>query len=162
MTREALLSEIDGARLRRHVEEIANSFPYRLAGTAAARGMADYSAGVSARRACNRVWRKSRPSVSFPGAARVILNGSEASIFGAILAHSTCTGAEGMTAPIVDVGGGTLEDLRRHDVRGKILLSDSPRRPHTEKQRLAAGAGAAGCVTINWARRREPSCHSAR
>jgi Peptidase family M28/PA domain len=152
VTRETLLSEIDGQRLRRHVEQIADSFPYRLAGTTAARRMADYSARSLSDAGVQSSVEEIEAFVSFPGAARVILNGAEALEFSAqTCAHSTSTGAEGMTAPIVDIGGGTLEDLRRHDVRGKIVLSDlakAPARP--EKQRLAARAGAAGCVTINW------------
>lgn len=114
--------------------------------------MADYSA-----RSLGDVGVESRVEeieafVSFPGTGRVILNGAEATQFVAqTCAHSAPTGAQGVTAPIIDVAGGTPDDLRQHDVRGKIVLTDlakAPARP--EKQRLAATAGAVACVTINW------------
>jgi len=152
VTQAELLSRIDGKRLRRHVEQIAKSFPYRLAGTAAGRGMAYYSARNLSEAGVQSSVEEIEAFVSFPGAARVVLSGTESLEFLAqTCAHSASTGVEGVTAPIIDVGGGTLDDLRRHDVRGKIVLTDlakAPARP--EKQRLAARAGAVGCININW------------
>jgi hypothetical protein len=152
VTREALLSRIDARRLRGHVEHIAGSFPYRLAGTEAARAVAEYSAqGLEEAGVPSRVV-EFEAFVSFPRSGRLTLNGSNLVEFAAqTCAHSAPTTADGLSAPIIDVGGGTYDDLRKRDVRGKILLSDlakAPARP--EKQRLAAEAGALACVTINW------------
>jgi hypothetical protein len=150
-----MLSRIDAVRLRRDVEHIGRSFPYRLAGSAAGRGMAEYSAQRLRDAGVQASVEEFDAFVSFPRAGRVVLAGNHALELAAqTCAHSIPTAVQGATATLVDVGGGTIEDLRKHDVRGKIVLADlgkAPARP--EKQRLAAGAGALGCITINWGTR---------
>lgn len=65
--------------------------------------------------------------------------------------HIEPTPEEGITADLVDVGPGGLEDYADKDVRGKIVLAEVSYAPATpEKARIAASKGAIGIVLMNW------------
>lgn len=151
--------EVSLANVRRHTEHIANEIPSRLAGTMNGRRMAEYSrdalrdAGVAAEMV------EIPGLVSFPEAGTIELPGAAPSFVAAnTLGHSTATPPGGLTAELVDLGGGGLADYAGRDVAGKIVLVEFSRPPaRHEKQRIAAEMGAAGCIMINWG---PPDCQA--
>ncbi|HVO89237.1 MAG TPA: M28 family peptidase [Casimicrobiaceae bacterium] len=152
MSLAGLLAGIDRERLRRDVEHIADHIPYRLAGSANGDAMARYSAARLAEvGAAGRV-EQIPGLVSFPQAGELlVIDAPEMRVAAQTCGHSASTSSGGLRARLVDAAGGSAADYQRSDARGKIALVDlalAPTRP--EKARLAAAAGAAGLVTINW------------
>jgi hypothetical protein len=147
-----LRAAIDSGRLRRDVEHIASTMPYRLAGTPAADAMARYSAArLCEAGAIGRV-ETIAGYVSVPEPAVLVPLAPESTPIPAqTCGHSPSTTEAGLVGDLFDVGGGAIEDYARIDVAGRIVLADlalAPARP--EKLRLAEAAGALGLITINW------------
>jgi hypothetical protein len=151
---EALLSDLDAANVRRHLETITSEIPSRLAGSANGKRMAEYSlaglkeAGVEAR------IHEIPGLVSFPDAAELaVLTPQPQPIEAFTLGHSTVTPPGGIEGEMVDVGSGAFSDYEGIDARGKIILTELSYSPaRHEKQRIAALMGASGCVMMNWGR----------
>jgi hypothetical protein len=152
MPRAQLLAEVSAANVRRHVEHITTSMPSRLAGSANAKRMAEYSfaelraAGAEARE------HELPGLVSFPDKGELrVLCPRELAIEANTLGHSVPTLADGISGELMDVGSGAFADYEGRDATGKITLSELSYQPaRHEKQRIAGLKGAIGCVMMNW------------
>jgi Peptidase family M28 len=138
--------------IRRHVEHITTQIPSRLAGSANAKRMAEYSlqalrdAGVEGR------MHDIPGLVSYPQKAELrVLAPREISIEANTLGHSVPTLADGLSGELIDVASGAFEEYEGRDATGKITLSELSYSPaRHEKQRISALMGATGCVMMNW------------
>ena len=90
--------------------------------------------------------------VSFvePGSLE-LLSADGSTIIGNTLGHSRSTPEGGVTAELVYVGSGGMDDYGDQEVRGRIVLCELSYAPaRHEKQRIAAERGAVGAVMMNW------------
>jgi len=152
MSLDLILSELSTDAVRAHVEHIANNIPSRLAGSPNGARMAEYSATALREAGLEARIEEGEGLVSFPkpGALRVLAP-REVAIEAFTLGHSVSTPPEGITATLIDVGGGGFGDYEGRDARGCITLSELSYSPaRHEKQRIAALQGALGCVMFNW------------
>lgn len=86
------------------------------------------------------------------GTSYVALDGENGEVIQSLpCLHIDPTPEKGITAQLIDVGAGGLEDYDDTDVRGKIVLAEVSYAPATpEKARIAASKGAIGIVLMNW------------
>jgi hypothetical protein len=89
---------------------------------------------------------------SFPGTGQFrLLEPEERTIKSQIYAHIASTSPGGITADLVYVGSGAVEEYGGLDVQGKAVLAElSYAPPRPEKARIAADHGAAAIVVMNW------------
>ncbi|SPE35147.1 conserved hypothetical protein [Burkholderiales bacterium] len=152
MTAPAPLADLSVANVRAHVEHITTQIPSRLAGSANARRMAEYSHQVlSAAGAAARV-HEMPGLVSFPRQGEFRIVAPVELVFEAnTLGHSLPTPPEGLSAELIDVRSGAFEEYVGQDATGKITLSELSYHPaRHEKQRVAGMMGSVGCVMMNW------------
>jgi hypothetical protein len=154
MSLHHILSELRLDAVRAHVEHIANHIPSRLAGSPNGARMAEYSAGQLRDAGLSVRIEDGEGLVSFPEpGALTVLGPQDIAIEAFTLGHSLSTLPEGITATLVDVGGGGFADYAGVNARGCITLSELSYHPaRHEKQRIAALQGAVGCVMMNWGR----------
>ena len=152
MDQNRLLLEPSVVKVRANVERITTEIPSRLAGSANAKRMADYSrealeaAGVQAR------IHEMPGLVSFPEKGELrVLAPVELAIEANTLGHSVPTLADGVSGTLIDVRSGAFEEFGDQSAAGKITLSELSYHPaRHEKQRIAGLMGAIGCVMMNW------------
>jgi len=152
MTAPAPLADLSVANVRAHVEHITTQIPSRLAGSANARRMAEYSHQVlRAAGAAARV-HEMPGLVSFPRQGEFRIVAPVELVFEAnTLGHSLPTPPEGLSAELIDVRSGAFEEYVGQDATGKITLSELSYHPaRHEKQRVAGMMGSVGCVMMNW------------
>jgi hypothetical protein len=146
---------VDGAsaeNVRAHVAHITTAIPSRLAGSANAKRMAEYSAAELAKAGVSAHVQEMPGLVSFPDKAELrVLAPVQLAIEANTLGHSMPTLPEGLSAELIDVASGAFDQYEGRDARGKITLSELSYHPaRHEKQRIAAMLGATGCVMMNW------------
>lgn len=148
-----VLDEVSADRIRAHVEKIVTEIPHRAAGSANGRRMAEYSRDAMKANGLTDVTMHELPAiVSFPEHAEFrVVSPTEIAIQANTLGHSLNTVDDGISAEIVDVGGGAFSDYAGKDARGKIILTELSYSPaRHEKQRIAGMKGAIGAVMMNW------------
>ncbi|WP_156180083.1 hypothetical protein [Bradyrhizobium sp. LTSPM299] len=148
MSREDVLDEMSGERVRRHVEHICWQIPHRAAGSANGKRMAEYSRDslISAGVSCTEMLEL--PAiVSFPEHAEFRVEAPvQIAIQANTLGHSVATMPEGLAGELVYVGSGDFADYEGKNVRGKIILTELSYSPaRHEKQRIAGLLGNAVC-----------------
>src|SRR5262249_29347379 len=152
MSEQLILSELSVDNIRKHVRHIVDTLPSRLAGSANAARMAEYSAvqlqsvGVTAS-------IETIPGlVSFPREAELTIHAPEqATIAANTFGHSVETPSEGVSGELVYVGSGHFADYAGKDVTGKVTLSELSYSPgRHEKQRIAALMGSTAQIMRNW------------
>ena len=123
MSRNAILAAVSAANVRKHVEHITTTMPSRLAGSANAKRMAEYSleqlraAGAEAR------MHELPGLVSFPDKGELrVLSPREIAIEANTLGHSLPTPPDGISGELMDVGSGAFADYEGRDATGKITL----------------------------------------
>ncbi len=147
-----LLSELSADHVRAHVEHIALNIPSRLAGSANARRMAEYSAQALREAGVSATVHELPGLVSFPERAEFrILHPREVAVPANTLGHSLETLADGISGELVDVYSGAFSDYEGKDVVGRITMSELSYSPaRHEKQRIAGLKGSIGQVMMNW------------
>lgn len=153
MSEEAILAELSADNIRKHVETIVTQIPYRAAGSANGKRMAEYSRDAMKAAGLSDVAMHELPAVvSFPKHADCRATSPvEISIQANTLGHSLLTLPEGVEGELLDVGGGAFSDYVGKDARGKIILTELSYSPaRHEKQRIAGMKGAIGAVMMNW------------
>jgi hypothetical protein len=152
MDDRAVVEEVSADNVRAHVEHIVKEMPGRLAGSENGRRMAEYSAEKLHAAGVDAGVRETIGLVSFPKPGRLEMLSPVAEPVDCFTsAHSVATPPEGVTAELVYLGPGGVDDFRDRDVAGKLVLCENSYSPaRMEKQRLAALNGAVGMVVMNW------------
>jgi hypothetical protein len=152
MSEARLIAAVSAANVRAHVEHITTAIPSRLAGSANARRMADYSLAALSRQGIEARVHELPGLVSFPEQAQMrVLEPIELAIEANTLGHSVPTLPDGISGALIDVASGALGEYAGRDATGKITLSELSYHPaRHEKQRISALMGAVGCVMMNW------------
>jgi len=152
MSEDRVVAAVSAANVRAHVEHITTSIPSRLAGSANAKRMAEYSCGALLEAGLAANVHEMPGLVSFPDKAEMrVLAPVQLAIEANTLGHSLPTLADGIAAELIDVASGALSQYEGRDARGKITLSELSYHPaRHEKQRISAIMGATGCVMMNW------------
>jgi len=152
MSREDIIREVSAENVRRHVEHITTAIPSRLAGSANARRMAEYSLQALQEAGAKARIQELPGLVSFPEKAELrIVAPREISIEANTLGHSVPTLPDGIAGELMDVASGGFKDYEGRDATGKITLSELSYSPaRHEKQRISGLMGAIGCVMMNW------------
>jgi hypothetical protein len=153
VSEKAVIEEVSADRIRKDVENIVREIPHRAAGSANGKRMAKYSRDAMSKIGMEDVAvHELQAIVSFPEHAGCRVETPIALNFSAnTLGHSTTTGPGGIRAEILDVSNGALANYSGKDARGKIILTELSYSPaRHEKQRIAAGQGAAGAIMMNW------------
>jgi hypothetical protein len=152
MSRDSILAAVSAANVRRHVEHITTTMPTRLAGSANAKRMAEYSLEQLCAAGATAEMHELPGLVSFPDRGELrILSPREVAIEANTLGHSVPTLPEGISGELMDVGSGAFADFEGRDATGRITLSELSYQPaRHEKQRIAGLKGAIGCVMMNW------------
>jgi len=145
-----VLADIDVGRLRRHVIDITEQFPTRLAGSENGRRMADYSANALRTEGIDARVDEFPGLVSFPEAAEFrVLSPTGFSLEASTLGHSVP--GERIRGLLVDTGSGADNEFGADWREGCIALSELSYNPaRQEKERIAAARGATACVMMNW------------
>ena len=152
MSEAAVLAAVSAERVRAHVEHITTEIPSRLAGSANARRMAEYSCEALRAEGIAAGTQEMPGLVSFPekGALQVLAP-VELAIEANTLGHSLPTLPEGLTGEVIDVRSGAFKEYEGQDAIGKITLSELSYHPaRHEKQRIAGLMGSIGCIMMNW------------
>jgi hypothetical protein len=153
VSEKAVIEEASADRIRRDIEAIVREIPHRAAGSANGKRMAEYSRDAMSKIGIEDVAvHELQAIVSFPEHAGCRVEAPIALNFSAnTLGHSTKTGPDGIRAEILDVDNGALANYSGKDARGKVILTELSYSPaRHEKQRIAAGQGAAGAIMMNW------------
>lgn len=153
MSEAAILAEVSAENIRRDVERIVTEIPYRAAGSANGRRMAEYSRDAMRGAGLGDVAIHELPAVvSFPKHAECrVVAPVETGLQANTLGHSLLTLADGIEGELLDVGGGAFSDYEGKDARGRIILTELSYSPaRHEKQRIAGLKGAIGAVMMNW------------
>ncbi len=152
MSEDCVVAAVSAANVRAHVEHITTSIPSRLAGSANAKRMAEYSAAALRKAGVAAAVHEMPGLVSFPDKAEMrVLAPVELAIEANTLGHSLPTLPDGIAAELIDVASGAFGEYEGRDARGKITLSELSYHPaRHEKQRISAIMGATGCVMMNW------------
>ncbi len=153
MSSAKVMDEVSADRIKAHVEKIVTEIPHRAAGSVNGRRMAEYSRDAMKATGLTDVVMHELPAiVSFPEHAEFrVQSPTEIAMQANTLGHSLNTSDEGISAEIVDVGGGAFSDYAGKDARGKIILTELSYSPaRHEKQRIAGMKGAIGAVMMNW------------
>jgi hypothetical protein len=147
-----VVAAVSAESVRAYVEHITTEIPSRLAGSANAKRMAEYSAAALSRAGVAARIEEMPGLVSFPEPAELrVLAPSEFAIEANTLGHSVPTLADGIAGELIDVASGAFGEYEGRDATGKITLSELSYHPaRHEKQRIAALMGARGCVMMNW------------
>ncbi len=152
MSRHEILEAVSAANVRRHVEHITTQIPSRLAGSANARRMAEYSLQALRDAGADARIHEIPGLVSFPEKAELrVLAPREIAVEANTLGHSVPTLPDGISGELMDVASGTFQEYEGRDATGKITLSELSYHPaRHEKQRISGLMGAIGCVMMNW------------
>ena len=152
MSRQNIIREVSAENVRRHVEHITTEIPSRLAGSANAHRMAEYSLQALREAGAEARILELPGLVSFPKKAELrIVAPREISIEANTLGHSVPTLPDGIVGELMDVASGAFKDYEGRDATGKITLSELSYSPaRHEKQRISGLMGAIGCVMMNW------------
>jgi hypothetical protein len=152
MSEESVVAAVSAANVRAHVEHITTSIPSRLAGSANAKRMAEYTCAALIEAGLTAKVQEMPGLVSFPDKAEMrVLAPVQLAIEANTLGHSLPTLADGIAAELIDVASGASSEYEGRDARGKITLSELSYHPaRHEKQRISAIMGATGCVMMNW------------
>src|SRR5215831_9186024 len=152
MSEQWVVAAVSAANVKAHVEHITTEIPSRLAGSANAKRMAEYSRGVLGKAGVSARVFEIPGLVSFPDKAQLrVLAPVELAIEANTLGHSLPTLPDGIAAELIDVASGAFGEYEGRDARGKITLSELSYHPaRHEKQRISAIMGATGCVMMNW------------
>ncbi len=152
MSRQEILEAVSAANVRRHVEHITTQIPSRLAGSANARRMAEYSLQVLRDAGADARIHEMPGLVSFPDKAELrVLAPHEIAVEANTLGHSVPTLSDGISGELLDVASGAFEEYEGRNATGKITLSELSYHPaRHEKQRISGLMGAIGCVMMNW------------
>ncbi|HKD58616.1 MAG TPA: hypothetical protein VKD45_13975, partial [Hyphomicrobiaceae bacterium] len=152
MSEDCVVAAVSVANVRAHVEHITTDIPSRLAGSANAKRMAEYSAAALRNAGVAAEVHEMPGLVSFPDKAEMrVLAPVELAIEANTLGHSVPTLPDGIAAELIDVASGAFGEYEGRDARGKITLSELSYHPaRHEKQRISAIMGATGCVMMNW------------
>lgn len=153
MSETAILAELSADNIRRDVERIVTEIPYRAAGSANGRRMAEYSRdAMRAAGLADATIHELPAVVSFPKHAECrVVAPVEMGIQANTLGHSLLTLEDGIEGELLDVGGGAFSDYTGKDARGRIILTELSYSPaRHEKQRIAGMKGAIGAVMMNW------------
>lgn len=155
MSRESeasVVTAVSAANVRAHVEHITTKIPSRLAGSANAKRMAEYSAAALIKAGVAAEIQEMPGLVSFPDKAEMrVLAPVELAIEANTLGHSLPTLPDGISGELIDVGSGAFSAYEGRQATGKITLSELSYHPaRHEKQRISAIMGATGCVMMNW------------
>jgi hypothetical protein len=152
MSEDCVVAAVSAANVRAHVEHITTNIPSRLAGSANAKRMAEYSAAALHKAGVAAAVHEMPGLVSFPDKAEMrVLAPVELAIEANTLGHSVPTLPDGIAAELIDVASGAFSEYEGRDARGKITLSELSYHPaRHEKQRISAIMGATGCVMMNW------------
>ena len=148
----SLVAAVSAANVRAHVEHITTEIPSRLAGSANAKRMAEYSAAALIKAGVAAEIQEMPGLVSFPDKAEMrVLAPVELAIEANTLGHSVATLPDGISGELIDVGSGAFSAYEGRQAKGKITLSELSYHPaRHEKQRISAIMGATGCVMMNW------------
>ncbi len=149
---DKIIRELNGNIPAKHIEKISREIPFRMAGTAEMKQMAEYlreqmqSYGISAE------VPEFDALVGFTGSAELMVLEPEKRVIQCRpFVHIANTAPGGIQGALIFVGSGSLDELQRQDVKGKVTLSElsySP--PRQEKQRIAAQYGSSAQIMINW------------
>jgi len=152
MSEVIVVAAVSAANVRAHVEHITTEIPARLAGSANARRMAEYSAAAMSKAGVAAQVQEMPGLVSFPERAEMrVLAPVELAIEANTLGHSVPTLADGISGELIDVASGAFSEYEGRHANGKITLSELSYHPaRHEKQRISAIMGATGCVMMNW------------
>jgi Peptidase family M28 len=152
MSEDCVVAAVSAANVKAHVEHITTNIPSRLAGSANAKRMAEYSATALRKAGVAAVVHEMPGLVSFPDKAEMrVLAPVDLAIEANTLGHSVPTLPDGIAAELIDVASGAFSEYEGRDARGKITLSELSYHPaRHEKQRISAIMGATGCVMMNW------------
>ncbi|HKD57768.1 MAG TPA: M28 family peptidase [Hyphomicrobiaceae bacterium] len=152
MSEDRVVAAVSAANVKAHVEHITTDIPSRLAGSANAKRMAEYSAAALGKAGVEATVHEMPGLVSFPDKALMrVLAPIDLAIEANTLGHSVPTLPEGIAAELIDVASGAFSEYEGRDARGKITLSELSYHPaRHEKQRISAIMGATGCVMMNW------------
>jgi hypothetical protein len=152
MSEQQILAQLSADNIRRHVRHIVDSMPSRLAGTANAQRMAEYSAAELHAAGLEARIETIPGLVSFPREALLtILSPEPKAIPANTFGHSVETAPDGVCGDLVYVGSGHFADYDGKDVAGKITLSELSYSPgRHEKQRIAALMGSTAQIMRNW------------
>lgn len=152
MSEQSVVEAVSADAVRAHVEHITTKIPSRLAGSANAKRMAEYSAEAMTKAGASARIFEMPGLVSFPERAEMrVLSPVEISIEANTLGHSVPTLADGMSGELLDVASGAFHEYEGKNATGKITLSELSYHPaRHEKQRISGLMGAGGCIMMNW------------
>ena len=121
----SLVAAVSAANVRAHVEHITTEIPSRLAGSANAKRMAEYSAAALRKAGVAAAVHEMPGLVSFPDKAEMrVLAPVELAIEANTLGHSVPTLPDGIAAELIDVSSGAFSENEGRDARGKNTHSE--------------------------------------
>lgn len=150
--REDLVKQLSLDTVLRETETISEDFAWRLSGTKIAEDAAKYYVDYMRKNGVDAklLTTKGYLNVPEPADLKVVSPVAE-EIRCAACAQCGSTPPEGITAEVVHVGPGGVNDYIGKDVKGKIVLAElSYAPPRPEKTRIAIANGAAGMLLMNW------------
>lgn len=150
MSFEDILRDVSVDNAWRHLEQITERIPSRLAGSENSRRMAEYAYETFTAAGLESQMDEFLGLVSFPEPATLrVLEPEPRAIVANTLGHSaTTTGVEG---ELVYVGSGAAADYEGKDVAGKVTLSELSYSPaRHEKAYIAWKRGSTAQVMMNW------------
>lgn len=149
---KAIIADISKEHAFAHVKWLSEQTPQRHAGSDQCAAAADYMAGRMSEYGLDARVYEYDGLVSFPNEAELrVLSPVERDIRCNSMGGSPLTPAGGLVEELVYVGVGAESDYRGKNVRGKLVLAELAFHPHRmEKIRIAAEAGAAGIVQVNF------------
>ncbi|MCL6449851.1 MAG: M28 family peptidase [Acetobacteraceae bacterium] len=147
-----LLSALSPDRALAHTRWLTEHTPYRISGGGQDRTAALYVRDRLAEAGLSAELQEFYTYCSFPEAASLhVVEPALGEMACQPCCHIAPTPEDGITAELVDAGGGSEEELARAEVSGRIVLCEVSYAPAPpEKARLAVHAGARGMVLMNW------------
>lgn len=147
-----IIQELNGDIPAKHIEKISGEIPFRMAGTAEMKQMAEYLREQMQGYGISAEVPEFDALVGFTGSAELMVLEPEKRVIQCRpFVHIANTAPGGIQGELIFVGSGSLDELQRQDAKGKVTLSElsySP--PRQEKQRLAAESGSIAQIMINW------------
>src|SRR5262245_22048468 len=111
MSEESIIAAVSAAIVKAHVEHITAEIPSRLAGSANAKRMAEYSAAALINTGVEARVQELPGLVSFPAPAQMrVLAPVELAIQANTLGHSVPTLADGISGELMDVATGAFAE----------------------------------------------------
>ena len=150
--RDEILGKISLDNIMNDTKQLAEGYPWRLAGTKVAADAAAFVADTMKKNGVDAKLLEVTGYLNIPEPAKLnMVSPDSQEMECAACAQIGSTPKGGVTAELVYVASGGEENYIGKDVRGKIVLAElSYAPPRPEKTNIAIKKGAAGMLIMNW------------